>query len=445
MKALKRPYLTLLFVFALLPSSRAAAQSFGFGAGDEAESPAAADGAVRAGSMPALTLHGELILGATIFPEDLADPGTAEPKNASFARLDLVSSGNSVYAALRLKVVEPALKAATAAEFLDEAVDEAFLRLFLGSVTVEAGILKVSWGKADSQGPLDVLNPFDLTDLTVTDDLERKIARPLVRAVLVLAPLTQVEAVFLPSFEPHALDFSGRWQPGAIRTLLELGYTSFVTPDTDNLDYAQAGLRFTTTTGSVDWGFQYFYGFLPTPAFDGSAPPDVSILYNRYHQVGADLATVLAGFGLRAELATNLTEDWTGDDPYVYNPALAFSLGADRDLLAGINLNLQYAGTVRLADGGILSPLDIEAGTDAFRSTLTAVASQRLFRDKLEWRLALLWGLADSDYLLVPSLSWTEGDAQLKLAAGIFGGDAAGRMGQYSDAGYVKLTMTYRF
>ena len=186
-----------------------------------------------------------------------------------------------------------------------------------------------------------------------------------------LPPMTQVEAVFLPSFEPYSIAFSGRWQPVQIRTL-SLGYAFDPEPDTSTLDYAQGGLRFTTTTGSIDWGLQYFNGFLPMPVFRITTPPPgtVEIVYNRYHQAGADLAAVLGGFGLRAELAANLTEDPAGDDPYVYNPHLAFSLGADRDLWKGINLNLQYAGTIRLADGGITSSFDVEKDTEAFRSGL---------------------------------------------------------------------------
>lgn len=445
MKSLKRSFPTLLLALALvLPPSRAAAQAFGFGTDPAAEDPAAAPD--RAAAPAALTVHGRLVLGAVLFPEDLTDPGTAKPENASAADLTLAASGSSAHAELRLEVTEAALDAETAADFLDEAVEEAFLRLFLGSVTMEGGIRKLTWGKADSQGPLDVVNPFDLTDLTVTDELERRIARPLVRVSWAAGPMTQVEAVFLPSFEPHSIAFTGRWQPSEVRTLL-LGYVFDPEPDTSTLDYAQGGLRFTTTTGSVDWGFQYFHGFLPMPVFRVTAPPPstVGIVYNRYHQAGADLAAVLGGFNLRAEAAANLTEDFDGDDPYVYNPHLAFSLGADRDVWKGINLNLQYAGTIRLADGGIASPFDVETDTAAFRSGLTAVAFQKLLRDKLEWRAAAIWNLADADFLVLPSLSWTEGDAEVKVAAGIFGGDEAGQMGQYAENSWVRLTLTYTF
>ena len=59
-------------------------------------------------------------------------------------------------------------------------MDEAFLRGYIGPVTIEAGLRKLTWGKADSLGPLDVINPLDYTDLRNLTDIQAvKIARPL--------------------------------------------------------------------------------------------------------------------------------------------------------------------------------------------------------------------------------------------------------------------------
>jgi hypothetical protein len=58
----------------------------------------------------------------------------------------------------------------------------------------------------------------------------------------------------------------------------------------------------------------------------------------------------LSGFNLRAELAANITEDIAGDDGAVYNPSLAWSLGFDRSLVAGIRATLQCNETIRLLD-----------------------------------------------------------------------------------------------
>jgi hypothetical protein len=60
----------------------------------------------------------------------------------------------------------------------------------------------------------------------------------------------------------------------------------------------------------------------------------------------------------------------------VYNPSLAWSLGFDRSLVAGISLTLQCNETIRLLDGEINDPLDIEAGTDITSTRITAALSK---------------------------------------------------------------------
>jgi hypothetical protein len=169
---------------------------------------------------------------------------------------------------------------------------------------------------------------------------------------------------------------------------------SVVRPDTSTLEYGQAGARFTTTLGSSDLGFQYYYGRLPQPAVAigidmTTYQIKAEFLYNPYHQVGVDYAQVIYGFNTRAEFAANITEDTDGDDGSVYNPSLAWSLGFDRDLFAGINLNLQVNETIRLKNdktgsadidfAGMMTSdfnFDIEGGKDATSTRVTAALSR---------------------------------------------------------------------
>jgi hypothetical protein len=101
----------------------------------------------------------------------------------------------------------------------------------------------------------------------------------------------------------------------------------------------------------------------------GGAPFGIAVDYNRYHQFGLDWAQVIAGFNLRAEAAANITDDLDrggrGDDA-VYNPAVLWSLGFDRDLFWSVNLNLQCNESIRLVNDEVLEnpPTDIEAGGD---------------------------------------------------------------------------------
>jgi hypothetical protein len=173
----------------------------------------------------------------------------------------------------------------------------------------------------------------------------------------------------------------------------------------------------------------------------------VSVGYNRYHQIGVDYAQVLFGFNVRAELAANITADLDGDDGLVYNPSIVWSLGFDRDLFAGINLNLQVNESVRLFDDKVgEDPLfDIEAGTDMTSTRLTASLSRSFFRNELELRGTVIWGLEDQDFYLIPAITWTRGDVTLECSAGIFAGNREGELGQYRDNAFVKTLLSYSF
>jgi hypothetical protein len=310
--------------------------------------------------------------------------------------LNFSASGANVDALIDLKL--------TPASFLElgdlknsvnapQILNEAYIRAFFGSINIEAGLRKLAWGKADSLGPLDVINPLDYSDLTaITDTMSMKIARPLVHISWGIGGQSKLEAVFIPNFAGHSFSSTGRWTPNQMSKIPDLLTTDMtsrflqrymgdpdfmaiamklagmdisgfnfgsIIPDTRGIEYAQAGLRFTTTLGSADVGFQYFYGNLFRPAIsfknDGlnaflddlvtqARPSNADILapninllapqigYNRYHQIGLDYAQVLFTLNFRSEFAVNLTEDLNGDNGSINNPFLAWSAGFDRDL-----------------------------------------------------------------------------------------------------------------
>jgi hypothetical protein len=323
-----------------------------------------------------------------------------------------------------------------------------------------------------------------------SDLMSVKIARPLVHASFRFGQFSKIEGVFVPWFEPHRFATEGRWMPAQMKMLANPDIPTPIPidiiptetkPDTTTIDYAQGGLRFTTTIGSVDFGAQYYYGRLPQPAakislteLDTTAQPisakvNASYLYNPYHQIGLDYAQVLFGFNIRAELAANITEDLKGDDGSVYNPSLAWSLGFDRDLFWGINLNLQVNESIRLMQDKLgksinkldvndidiasimtsgsynFDNIDIEGGSPLTATRLTAALSRKFIRDELELRVAVVWGIEDKDCAIMPALVWTKDDICFALSGGFFAGDSDGQLGQYKDNHFLKLSMTYTF
>ena len=346
-------------------------------------------------------------------------------------------------------------------------IDEAYLRAFFGNFEISAGLRKITWGKADSFGSLDVINPLDSSKIFTemadnTTLMGVRIPRPLVHASFRFGMFSKIEGLFVPNFEPTRFDTEGKWAPAQMQ-MMELASEMDIFPKTNTIDYAQAGFRFTTTIGSSDMGVQYYYGRLTQPAVKIDLP-SVAVDYNKYHQIGLDYAQVLFGFNLRAEFAANITEDLKGDDRSVYNPSLAWSFGFDRDLFWGINLNLQVNESIRLMNKNVgsknivnlyndmnsgneinFSNYDIEGDSPVTATRLTAALSKKFLKDALEFRASVVWGIEDMDCAIIPALIWTKDDFKAALSAGIFAGDSKGQLGQYKDNNFIKISLTYTF
>ena len=486
--------LLLLFVPAFVVFSQESDNSGSFGFGD-------ADTESTAGHMPAVKISGEISAKLLAFTDELGSNDKRKgikPGNIFSGKLNFAASGKTADGVINLKI-EP--------DFSDDSfsspviIDEAYLRIYLGPVDIEAGLRKLTWGRADSFGPLDVINPIDYSDLSnIGNPRDIKLARPMLHVSWNIGTFSKLEGVFVPWFEGNKYAMEGRWAPaqimglpgeiysGLYSTVDSLGLFSnpyFSTlendfnsafadwkydpenlfPETDTLKYAQGGIRFTTTIGESDMGIQYYFGRLPRPAYSvdfskflppifvppGNVNVDRIVFttdYNYFHQIGVDYAQVIAGFNLRAEAGVNITSDLKGDDEAVYNPHFVWSLGFDRDLFWGINLNLQGNGLIRLMHdkiGGDPLVIDTENGKKITSTRITAILSKKFFQDELELKTTALWGIEDKDFFVVPAIVWSKNDITAELSVGIFGGDRAGELGQYRDNCYVKTVVGWSF
>jgi len=479
----------------LFGGAEAGAQEFGFGA-EASEAATAAIGA---------KIGGSLSFSMLALPLELADGDFSDSAALPEARIRIEASGAKSDAFLGVLLDETTLTENPA-----DILDEAWLRIYAGRTTIQGGLMRVFWGRMDGLSVLDVLNPRDLSDLTVRSENDRKIAVPMLKITQPLGERASAELVYLPWFEGDRIAASGSWVPAALasgqaalkaamagqlynaykasawaaayaaayaQTLAAMGFGAdastasaaaalqaqaaseadaalanpFASPDTKRLDYGQAGLRLSASLGGVDLGLQYFYGYLTTPAFDmnpasiAAAGGKIPVSWNRYHQVGADMATVLAGFNLRLEAGADLTEDMSGDDPLVYNPAIIWAAGFDRDLFAGINLNMQASGKIRLSYDKITSPLDVEYGSGLTSTRIAALLSRSFAQDRVKLELLGMIGVEDADYMVEPGVVIAFGDAEVALRGRCFGGDAAGDLGQFRDKSYMSLSLKYQF
>ncbi|MDR0602043.1 MAG: hypothetical protein LBG42_06635 [Treponema sp.] len=469
------PAILALAFFALLPPA-AGAQEFGFGFDDE--DPESSGGS--SASFPVSVKLGGKARGELFaFFDDLntfEELKNSSPGDIFSGALYFSASASGADAVINLNLGMNRNNPV--------ALDEAFFRVYFGPANIEAGLRKLSWGRADSFGPLDVVNPLDYSDLSrITNVREIKIARPMVHGTVNMGSSSKLEAVFIPGFEGHRFASSGRWTPsvpvdgifsssmagGILSSLLNNYYSLLVMPDTGKLEYAQAGMRFTTTAGPADIGAQYFFGnlFRPSYSFGGAGAFLADLLtvlpsnprytgnfsllssrieYNRYHQIGADWAQVIAGFNIRAELAAHITQDLAGNAGWVRNPFISWSFGFDRDTVWDINVNLQCNESVRLfGDKNSAFAVDFAWDRLPVSTRLTLIVSKKFLRDNLEVKCTGIFDPEDTGLYLIPAVSWAIGEVTADLQAGIFAGKKGGELSQYRNSGYIKTALTYSF
>ncbi|MDR1278992.1 MAG: hypothetical protein LBK02_09580 [Treponema sp.] len=499
----------VFFLAALLFPGASPLEAQGFGFGDDTEAGAPAESA--APPPQTVKIGGEISARLLAYFNDFGTVDKA--KWASLGdifsgALNFNASGGNIEGHIGLKISGRIIAdmAAYKPWYTPPCIDEAYLRAFFGPLVIESGYRKLTWGKADSMGPLDVVNPLDYSDLTgFTDLMAIKIARPMVHLSWDFGANTRLAAVFIPVFQGHkfAANPNDRWYPEQAADISNAALHDFigliagdptlgpivstflpnlpgeiskiiVLPDIPptGLQYAQAGLRFTTTIGPADFGAQYYYGnfFRPSYRFDripalasslfASLPGIIAgtyslstassyspIDYNRYHQLGLDYAQVLYGFNIRAEFAAHITDDLGGDKGWMRNPFLAWSFGFDRDLLWGINANIQCSETIRLLNDKVINnpALDMEADTEPTATRLTVQLAKKFLRDDLELKVTNIWDIENMDLYLIPAISWNIKDLTAELSAGFFTGKAGGELSQYHRNNFIKTALKYSF
>ena len=380
---------------------------------------------------------GEIEAGITGYVKELLDnSGNVNPGELVKASLNFFAAGDSVEAFVKVKFAAPPYGAGKAPAVLDEA----YAMFSVSRFNISAGLRKLTWGKADSEGPLDVVNPRDYSDLSLLPDINAmKVAQPLVHFLYNASNDMKFEAVFVPLFQSHIYAESGRWEP-----LQNAMLKTATAPDTQRISCFQAGGRFSLFTSYFDLGLQYYYGLLPRPALIVQ-PPHTGITYNRYQQIGADFAAIVLSLNTRLELAANFTEDMAGDSPSIYNPHIVWSLGFDRSF-GSFNVNLQCNQRIRLFDEKVgASPFDVESGTDLTATRIIAELSYGFLRDTVKLKTAAIWVIEDSDALIMPALSVDIGDINFELASGIFAGSSTGEFGQYKDNNFIRAAVKYMF
>lgn len=410
-----------------------------------------------------------------------------ETEVAPKGKINLKYNNDSVSAEVKFALSKDILD-----DYKEDIIDEMTLESYLGNFTVQAGKMKVVWGKGDKLHAVDNFNANDYTDFVVPDYIDRRIAEPMLRVIYNvpsdIGPFSssRFEAVWTPFFTADRYASSGKWVPAQVSNLSETLaenaggkivaqgiaaakaaaangtdaalavqqqalYTKMVSnattladeiyPDTRRLKYMQAGARFTTTTGSLDWGMSYYAGRDKTASIDyskmdsfvekhlaGTAGDDDKFIdYDLMQVFGLEAAKTFGAYNFRAEGAYNLTKDVDGDDPAVRNNSVSWVAGFDRDLpLSEINVNVQAQGKFivhkdKIDDNKIGGTnFDTEGGSYRNDVKLVVNISDTLAHGKVKPEVTAIYGFQHYDLIVVPKITWYVSDGLEFSALGMY-------------------------
>lgn len=391
-------------------------------------------------------------------------------------------------------------------DYKSDIIDELTLEATFGNFVVQAGKMKVVWGKGDKLHVLDNFNANDYKDFLIPDYIDRRISEPMVR-VLYNAPndvgpftSNRFELVWTPFITADRYAASGRWVPNQVNELKEglteiageiitrqrmtagtdseaqAVYTAMLSrsssladnlyPDLYQLKYMQAGARFTTTTGSWDWGVSYYFGRDKRASFDflkmgsyvgkyleGTAGEDGKFIDYDFLQVfGVEAAKTFGAYNFRAEAAYNLTQDVAGDNPRIHNNSVAWVFGFDRDLpISELNFNLQTQGKYIINHDEIddsKNSLDTEKSTYETDNKLVLNISDNLLHGKLKPEISAIYGFEHFDLIIMPKITWYVSDGLEFSANGMYMQSFIKNRSEFGDwhnNSFVQISAKYTF
>ena len=261
---------------------------------------------------------------------------------APAANLNLKYNGNKSDAEISFKIDEETIK-----NHPEDVIDEAVLRGYFGNLTLEAGKMKIVWGKGDKLHVLDNFNADDYSDFIIPDYLDRRISTPMIRAVYSL-PFANMnlEGVYTPLLPVDRFAADGRWTPaqvtkltGSVRSNAEVQLASVI----ENLENARleaATASALETLGSTEASAKL--ALLVSQAYaEGKISPDPDLIQTLMG-AGKTLpeATALAlAAAYKDYLKTNLSNAETA---YTLSLANANNLSANPNVIYPDLWNLKY-------------------------------------------------------------------------------------------------------
>jgi hypothetical protein len=308
---------------------------------------------------------------------------------------------------------------------------ELSLSLFFGQTTLKAGLMRHSWGTADTAHVVDIVNGRDLRN-GIVDDLEL-MKRP--DWMLTLSTYFEngaLDLVVKPGFNPSYVPMDGKYSMvdsmmDSVKYAVSLGLIKL--PDTGlqitemnthSLSTVSAGARYRFLFDPVDIGVMYYTGHFHDPGFEQvMTPPNtleaINLLYTRYHFMGLASSYFLEPFTLAVEGGMFFSEDKDGTDIGLYNSKAVYLAelsytNPNNSLFVALNYQGQYVFNFVDSDTTDVDYLASFNGK-AYQNNFTLAMEYPFMQEKLKARVAGTFQLESLGYAVMGSLTYDLDDA----------------------------------
>ncbi len=382
------------------------------------------------------------------------------------------------YADLTLKAEQDGAKYRAVAEISYDSTlqsleaQELSLSLFFGQTTLKAGLMRHSWGIADTAHVVDIVNGRDLRK-GIVDDLELMKRPDWMLTLTTYVENGAVDLVVKPGFNPSYVPMDGRYSmvdsmKDSMKTMIAQGVLDgFLNPpsidiediniktDTHNIKNISAGARYRFLFDPVDIGVMYYTGYFHDPGFmaslSGVSPPfdltGIDLLYTRYHFMGFASSYFLEPFTFALEGGVFLSEDKDGTDTSLYNSKAAYLAelsytNPNNSFFAALNYQGQYVFNFVDSD-----PLDVDNlasfNGKAYQNNFTLAMEYPFMQEKLKARVAGTFQLESLGFAVMGSLAYDLDDAVEVFAKttiyGTFDEDRTGLYNTWKENSQIQL------
>ena len=330
---------------------------------------------------------------------------------------------------------------------LDFGLREAYIDLYFNRIDLRIGKQQIVWGKADGVFITDVVSPKDLREFLLPDFDEIRIGITAIKLNYNFINGSAFELVLVPEFEPtRYADKGSIWFPALPLQGVKIDLSEKeITPSLKN---SEVFLKYSKLSETIDFEIMggYMYDDDQSLHFNRymnpvTQRPDSVVVVPRHHRLGlfgGSLGTEIHGVVLRSEAAYYIDKRFSSFNPMVPEGLIEkdyvhYLVGVDW-ITRGVNLSVQFIQEA-------IIDYDPDIAKDKTVDTMTFLANDSYFNDKLTVQLFAYWGVTNEDALIRPSVIYELYNG-LNLTAGsnIFLG-SKGLFGQFdkNDMAYFKL------